>query len=252
MRDQQLRPLVAQLRGVPGEEQRQVERPELDRPVLGARRGPRADVVQDAQDDVQRVGRAEHRRLRGTLAPRPAARASAPDMSRPPSKGSTSTCSPSGSPKPTTKWPGSATPYTGAPARRATSIQTTDSRIGSPRRRRSTSLEQRGVQPLVVAGRAVEAVAARRARGAGRPPTPAGVHRPCGSSPASRSSSICAASVARRPARGRPRRRSAGTARPGRARSSRAAAAKRSAGSGSVRLRWLMPAVAGSGSRGGR
>ncbi len=42
-------------------------------------------------------------------------------------------------PNPTTKRPGNPTPYTGAPARRATSIHTTDSKIGNPRRRRNTA-----------------------------------------------------------------------------------------------------------------
>ncbi len=76
------------------------------------------------------------------VAPATSSSASGPVSTRPPSNGSASTCpapGPSGSPKPTTKCPGSATPYTGAPARRATSIHTADSRIGSPRRRRSTA-----------------------------------------------------------------------------------------------------------------
>lgn len=65
------------------------------------------------------------------VAPATSNSASPPLNTRPPSNGSASTCS-SGGPNPTTKCPGSATPYTGAPARRATSIHTTDSRIGSP------------------------------------------------------------------------------------------------------------------------
>lgn len=84
------------------------------------------------------------------VAPATSASASVPLSSRPPSYGSTSTRSPNGAdpgpdaaadspPNPTTKCPGNATPYTGAPARRATSSHTTDSRIGSPRRRRTTS-----------------------------------------------------------------------------------------------------------------
>ena len=64
--------------------------------------------------------------------------ASPPDNTRPPSNGSTSTRS-SPTPNPTTKCPGNPTPYTGAPARRPTSIHTTDNKIGNPHRRRNTA-----------------------------------------------------------------------------------------------------------------
>ncbi|CAM5294533.1 hypothetical protein SBADM41S_02382 [Streptomyces badius] len=71
------------------------------------------------------------------VAPLTSSSASRSDSGAPPANGSARTrCS--RSPKPTTKCPGSATPHTGAPALLATSIQTTDSRIGRPRRRRST------------------------------------------------------------------------------------------------------------------
>ena len=108
--------------------------------VLRPGRGPRPDVVEHPQHDVQRVGRLQHRRgRRGPRRARHQQRRVLPGEPPPAVEGIDQHAAPAGSPKPTTKCPGRATPYTGAPARRPTSIHTTDSRIGSPRRRRSTS-----------------------------------------------------------------------------------------------------------------
>ncbi len=140
---EELGALVAQAGRAGREEQGDVQRPQADVGALGAGRRPGTDVVQDARDHLQRPRRGQHGRLqrasggpgdqqlgvRSRQHPAPVERVGQHLPGARPARVAEAH----------DEVPGSATPYTGAPARRATSIHTTDSRIGSPRRRRSTS-----------------------------------------------------------------------------------------------------------------
>lgn len=139
--DQQFGPLQAQLGRVAGEQQGELGGPELGPGVFRAVRRPAADVAEYPKGEVQRLRGGEQFGENRWPEAAVSAAASSAESSRPPWKGSASTYSSvgTGPPTATMKWPGSATPCTVSPARAATADQTSDSMIGSPRRRRSTS-----------------------------------------------------------------------------------------------------------------